>query len=259
MLLAIAFRPASAACPDDFAGPALATPWTFVDADGVAGGAYALNAGKLELVGRGRDAYGTVNEYVGVVRSDITGDFDVSVKLESQVRTHDWAQAGILAAHDPANLAQGGYVVLDISPVNGYTLFYDSATPMGSLDKLQAAGVPVAYPSWIRLAKSGARFTAWYRKQADAPWTQIGEPVTPLGTLAPSRVALMSLSHDQTKDGKAVFDDFTCLHLPTAAIMPAATRNRAVSPAPSPESFGLTGRRSFAGDGPAVPGIFLRP
>lgn len=258
LLLALAFRPAPAACPDDFAGPALDPAWTFVDADGTAGGAYALNGGKLELVGRGRDAFNAVNEFVGIVRSDIAGDFDVSVKLESQVRTHDWAQAGILAAHDLASLSQGGYVVLDVSPSNGYTLFYDAAAPVGTLDKLQAAGVPVAYPSWIRLAKAGAKFTAWYRKQESQPWTQIGEPVTPLGTLAPSRVALVSLSHDQTKDGKAVFDDFACLHLPTAAQGPRATRNRAVSPWLSPGWFSLTGR--LRADREAVgPGFFLRP
>ena len=197
------------------------------------------------------------------MRSDIAGDFDVSVKLESQVRTHDWAQAGILAAHDLANLSQGGYVVLDISPSNGYTLFSDAATPVGTLDKLQAAGVPVAYPSWIRLAKAGAKFTAWYRKQANDPWTQIGEPVTPLGTLAPSRIALFSLSHDQTKDGKAVFDDFACLHLPTLAMGP-----RDIAQHRQPRRFpgaslrivrldGTPGRRQRAGR--AMPGFFLRP
>jgi hypothetical protein len=264
LVLALALGPAAAACPDDFSGPALDPAWTFVDADGTAGGAYALNGGKLELVGRGRDAFNAVNEFVGVVRSDISGDFDVSVKLESQVKTHDWAQAGILAAHDLANLSQGGYVVLDVSPSNGYTLFYDAATPVGTLDKLQAAGVPVAYPSWIRLAKSGAKFTAWYRKQADAPWTPIGNPVTPLGTPAPSRVALVSLSHDQAQDGKAVFDDFACLHLPSAALRPSAARNRAVSPGPPAGGFGLTGRflagrARAAGAGAVGAGFFLRP
>jgi hypothetical protein len=264
LALPLAIRTASAACPDDFAGPALATPWSFVDADGTAGGAYALSGGKLELTGRGRDAYGTVNEFVGIVRSDITGDFDVSVKLESQVRTHDWAQAGILAAHDPANLSQGGYVVLDVSPANGYTLFYDAAAPAGSLDKLQAAGVAAAYPSWLRLAKAGAKFTGWYRKQATDPWIPIGEPVTPQGTPAPSRIALFSLSHDQGKDGKAVFDDFACLHLPTASGARGMrdARNRAVSPVIY-GSFGLTGRRVPAGyGGPGqgrAPGFFLRP
>lgn len=252
---ALLCAPARAACPDDFSASALGSPWRFVDADGSAGGAYALVNGKLELTGRGRDAYGTVNEFVGVARNDITGDFDVSVKLESQTATHDWAQAGILAASDLGDLKKGGYVVLDATPANGFNLFYDSAEPAGTLDKLSQAK-PSGYPAWLRLAKSGSRFSAWYRKRVEDAWTPIASNVTPVGAAAPSQLALVSLSHDINADGKAVFDDFACLHAPTAILSRAP---RATIRPEQAVARVFPGARDAAGRRRQGPVLFLRP
>lgn len=217
-LLGFAGSRIEAACSDGFSGTALDPAWTFVDADNDAASGAATVNGKLELTGRGKDVFKTVNEYVGVKRTDIAGDFDVSVKIESQTNTHDWAQAGILAATDLSHLEKGGYVVLDVTPASGYNLFQDAAEPIGGLDKVTTAGKS-AYPVWIRLAKKAKAFSAWYRNKADAPWTVIAEGITPLGAAAPSQIALVSLSHNAAMDAKTVFDDFTCLHEPATAIL----------------------------------------
>lgn len=216
-LLGIACIQVQAACPDEFSGTALGPAWTLVDADNDATSGSATVNGKLELVGRGKDVFKTVNEFVGVKRTDITGDFDVSVKIESQTNTHEWAQAGILAATDLSQLDKGGYAILDVTPANGYNLFYDAAEPIGGVDKFATAGKS-GYPVWIRLAKKGKVFSAWYRNKADAAWSVIAEGITPLGAAAPSQIALVSLSHNVSMDGKTVFDDFTCLHEPATAI-----------------------------------------
>lgn len=249
---ALLCAPARAACPDDFSASALGSPWRFVDADGSSGGAYAIVNGRLELTGRGRDVYGTVNEFVGLARNDIAGDFDVSVKLESQTATHAWAQAGILAATDLGDLRKGGYVVLDATPSNGFNLFYDSAEPAGSLDKLTQAK-PSGYPVWLRLAKAGNRFSAWYRRRAEDAWTPIASDVTPVGAAAPSQLALVSLSHDVNADGKAVFDDFACLHAPTALLPRAPIRSETAVARVFP------GARDAAGRLRPGPVLFLRP
>lgn len=217
-LLAAAPTAVAQACSDDFTGPVLGAPWKFLDADGGPGGVYGLSGGKLELSGRGRDAFKAVNEFVGIWRSDIAGDFDVSVKIESQTNTHGWAQAGILAATDLSDLSKGGYVVVDASPANGYNFFYDSDEPIGGLDKVITSGTASGYPVWLRLARTGARFSAWYRKSTGEPWTGLAKDITPLGAAGPSRIALFSLSHNAGLDGKAVFDDFTCLHAGSTAL-----------------------------------------
>lgn len=239
-----------AACSDDFSGPALAPAWSFMDADGVQGGSYTLADGRLSLIGRGRDAFNSVNEFVGIRRMDITGDFDVSVKLEEQANTHEWAQAGIMAAADLSDLKKGGYVVLDASPANGYNLFYDAAQPAGTLDKFEKAAASSGYPVWLRLARTGNKFSAWYRKAADAAWVSIATDIAPVGTTGPSQLALMSLSHNQSRDGKAVFDDFTCLHAPVVIRMTGPSIRKGIT-AESAGGFAafwdVSGRKTPAG------------
>jgi hypothetical protein len=211
LFIAIAFRPAQSqsGCADAFTGPELDPAWTLLDADGEPGGAARILAGKLEISGKGSDAFKDVNEFVGVRRAGATGDFDVSVKIESQSNTHGWAQAGILAANDARQPSKGGYVIVDVTPANGYHAFYDAAGTQGTLDAHADAGV-TAYPVWIRLARTGARFSAWYRNQAAGAWTPIAENFQALGTGPVSEIALVSLSHNDTAEAKAVFDDFTC-------------------------------------------------
>lgn len=204
-----AFASPSGKCGDDFNGNSLSPAWTFLDKDGEPGGSASVSGGKLALTGKGSDVYGDVNEFVGVALAPEAGNFDVSVKIESQDNTFEWAQAGILAANDVNDLSKGGYVVVDVTPGNNYNAFYDSAGTVGTLDSHINAGVS-GYPVWIRLARTGKKFSAWYKNEADAPWKVIAEDFTTQGTGRRSQLALVSLSHNDAVANKTVFDDFTC-------------------------------------------------
>ena len=199
----------AAGCDDAFPGPGLDPAWSFLDVDGEPGGSAKVAGGKLELAGRGSDAYKEVNEFVGVRRTDVAGDFDISVKIESQSNTHGWAQAGILAANDAAAPGKGGYIVADVTPGNGFHLFYDAGGTQGTLDAHADAGKS-AYPVWIRLARTGLKFSAWYKTAAAGEWAVIAKDIATQGTNGPSQIALVSLSHNDTAEAKTVFDDFAC-------------------------------------------------
>jgi len=196
-------------CGDDFNGKSLGAEWTFLDKDGEPGGSAVVSGGKLTLTGKGSDVYGDVNEFVGVALAPEAGNFDVSVKIESQDNTFEWAQAGILAANDVNDLSKGGYVVVDVTPGNNYNAFYDSTGTVGTLDSHINAGVS-GYPVWIRLARTGKKFSAWYKNKADAPWKVIAEGFATQGTGPRSQLALVSLSYNDSLANKTVFDDFTC-------------------------------------------------
>jgi hypothetical protein len=47
----------------------------------------------------GADFFGAKNQFVALARTEIQGDFDLSVRIDSQDKTHEWAQAGILIAN----------------------------------------------------------------------------------------------------------------------------------------------------------------
>jgi hypothetical protein len=222
-------------CGDAFGGSALGPAWSFLDADGKAGGSAAVQDGKLVLAGKGGDVFGSKNEFVAVRRSDLSGDFDVSVKIESQSNTHDWAQAGILAANDVSSLSKGGYVVADVTPKQGFHLFSDAAGSMGTLDAHVDVGKS-AYPVWIRLARAAAKFGAWYKTSADSNWISIAQGVAAQGAAAgtASQIALFSLSHNDTAEARTVFDDFTCIGAVTGLAAPAGRRE-------SPGRYGRAG------------------
>ncbi len=203
--------PQSPACSDDFSKQSVGAGlgWKFVDADSSASGAALVAGGTLDLSGRGADIFGLKNQFVMASRSDIKGDFDVSVKILSQTNTHEWAQAGILIANNAENLALGGYFVLDVSPLNGQTAFYDSAAPIGQLEKSKSVK-PTAYPVWLRVKKASKKFSAWYKNAEADAWKTVVENISSLNTMDDSHIALFSLSHNVSMDAHAVFDDFVC-------------------------------------------------
>jgi regulation of enolase protein 1 (concanavalin A-like superfamily) len=213
-------RAHAAACSDSFsvADVGEGKTWRFVAFDKSTFGAATVADGKLTLAGRGGDIYGKKNEFVAAYRSDIQGDFDVSVKIVSEDSTFDWAQAGIVAATDLNDLTKGGYVAVDISAGHGYTVFYDKTAPAGQLDGNSGAG-KTAYPAWLRLAKNGTQYTAYYKTQETGAWTALPAPPPSLNTQADAQIGLFTVSHDSTKTSKTVFDDFTCMN-GTTAIMP---------------------------------------
>lgn len=258
-LSTLSARSAPTACDDDFSAAALGAAWTFFDADGEAGGSSRLAGGKLELAGKGSDVFQAVNEFVGVKRAAATGDFDVSVKIESQTNTNGWAQAGILAANDAGDLSKGGYVIVDVTPENGYHVFYDAAGTMGTLDKHADVGVS-AYPVWIRLARAGTKFSAWYRNQAQGAWLPIAEKFETQGTGTASQLALVSLSHNDAAEAKTVFDDFACQGGSTrlSALLRRGADKTAAFSLPS---FDVSGRNlgAIIRDASAVPGKSPRP
>lgn len=207
------------ACSDSFAVADVGEgkTWRFVAFDKSAFGSYSVADGKLTLAGRGADIYGARNQFVAAYRSDIQGDFDVSVKLVSQDSTYDWAQAGIVAATDLNDLTKGGYVAVDISSAHGYTVFYDKTAPVGQLDGNSGAGKTV-YPAWLRLQKKGMQYTAYYKTQENGSWTALPTPPQSLNTQANAQIGLFTVSHDTTKTSKSVFDDFTCLNGTTGLV-----------------------------------------
>ncbi|MEO7423775.1 MAG: DUF2341 domain-containing protein [Fibrobacteria bacterium] len=195
---------------DDFTSDTKDAAWTFRDADNDGStGSYSLttNSDQLTLVGRGQDTYLTSNQYVAFYRNDITGDFDVAVKVTSQTNTSGWAKTGIMMADDFTNLGSGGYAQVAVSPSNGFAFQYDLTTTVGELDAFANTGT-AAYPCWLRLIKNGTSVTAYYKTSVGNSWSQIGTAQTPQSTSSNSQIGLFSTSQNTGSTCTAVFDDF---------------------------------------------------
>ncbi|MBD3243617.1 MAG: DUF2341 domain-containing protein, partial [Chitinivibrionales bacterium] len=199
-------RPALA---DSFSDSALAPVWQFVDADKQPGGTVEQSDGELVLSSSGYELWESDADFAGVWRADIAGDFDVSVRVTALDSTHEWAKAGILIANDIHDLSTGGFGLVGVCPgPYGAFVNYDR-DGNGTLEHCAVSGQPVSFDDlWVRITRSGATVTSYYRESSADPWTAIDSARTLDSTAANSHVCLFVFSHDTTQTCTAAFDDF---------------------------------------------------
>jgi hypothetical protein len=196
-------------CEDSFDTPVLAPQWTRVDTDNWTGGAIGTGEGRLIIEGRGAEFWGERYEYVGIWRDDLSGDFDVSVKVESQTDVYEWARAGIAASNEHTDFSKGGFCIVAVTPGNGFSFQADLGGSIGTLDNYTNHG-SVTYPCQLRLKKEGAAFSAYYKTALLEDWVQIGTALSSQSTATNSSVGLFSSGVNADATCVAEFDDFGC-------------------------------------------------
>lgn len=197
---------------DDFTSNTLDAAWTSYSNDGFTDSPHPYNsltdnADQFTIRAKGADVYGADNLFEAIYRTDITGSFDVSVKILSQTNTDNWAKAGIMMADNIGTLTNGGYAIVAVTPGNGFTFQYDTTGTQGQLDGYVSTG-SATYPCWLRLVKNGTSVSAFYRTATASTWTQIGGARTPLNTDANSQIGLFVTAHDAVDLSTVVYDDF---------------------------------------------------
>jgi PKD repeat protein len=196
-------------CEEHFAGTELREVWEFIRKEDWAGSSAAVNDGLLTLQSRGESMWQDTQKFSAIRRDDITGDFDVSVKVVSQNQnyTDDASKLGILVANDFDELSQGGYLSLHTRG-NGRVLFQREGT-LGEISNSTSTDFPggADWPVWLRLVKAGTGFTAYYKfAEADA-WQELG--TSTVGAAATdSEVALFASSNNTSETLFGVLTDF---------------------------------------------------
>jgi hypothetical protein len=171
-------------------------------------GRYAQSGSQLGIAGQGADIWGNVNEYSTIYLPKAEQDATVAtVEVAAQQNTAPWAKAGIIVRNDVtgANTAPG-YVLLAETPGNGYILDWD-ANGDGQLDSQSGGTTTAAYPSWLKLVRSGTTFTGYYSTD-DVHWTLVGTASVPTAA-ATQDVGVAMTSHSAHVTGEVDFDHFT--------------------------------------------------
>ncbi|MBD3345834.1 MAG: hypothetical protein GF401_12295 [Chitinivibrionales bacterium] len=191
---------------DDFDDNSLDPVWQQVDYDNWNGSSVNETGKQLEVTARGTDVNGVNNEFVGIYRDDVYGDFDISVKVVSFTNTDRHARCGIMAANDLTDLSKGGYCISGTFPQETYM----AANDIGTIGQIEgyAPGGAVNLPCWLRLKRTGDSFSFYYKNSELTDWTEIKSGVTPLQTAANSQICLFACSHNTGAEATAVFDDF---------------------------------------------------
>jgi uncharacterized delta-60 repeat protein len=154
----------------------------------VTGTAFSSRAGDFDVRAGGTDIWNPQDGF-HFIHQQITGDFDVRVRVESLEPVNRWTKAGLMAreslASDSRNLAvvveppavptrdsQFGGVGADTYAAQG-RMTRGGTTILWTRDGAALTGPP--YPNaWLRLQRQGAVFRA-YRGSDGARWTLIGE------------------------------------------------------------------------------------
>jgi type IV pilus assembly protein PilY1 len=141
---------------------------------------YILNSDEY-LNAAGADVWTANDEFVDYYQNNLSGDWDVVVKVVSQENTNSWAKAGLMVKNNlrySASDSNGttGYCMVAVTPGNGYVFQWDSDANK-YLDSTTTAGT-TTYPVWLRLKKVGTTFTGYYSHSSNNPplvneWTQI--------------------------------------------------------------------------------------
>jgi hypothetical protein len=200
-------------CADGFEASQLGQHWTIIDLDNSNASAAQIVNGQLQITAGGTDIYGATNQFYGVYRSDITGNFDVSVQVTSFTAPADYAKAGIVIANNLTNLSQGGYAMIGLRRgSNSLQFLYDVSGTIGQINEgdYVSQGTSTT-PCFLRMSRIGNQIRVYYKTSLPALWTQIGSERTPqlLGTN--SQIGLFVNSNSGSQTATASFDNFECI------------------------------------------------
>ncbi len=95
---------------------------------------FSQQGGRLGIRAQGADVYGSTNEYGTVYQQGAEHDGSTTtVKVDSQTHTDSWAKAGIMVRDDITDAnASPGFLILAVTPGNGYALQWDSTATASS-------------------------------------------------------------------------------------------------------------------------------
>ncbi|MEY9904667.1 alpha-galactosidase [Catenulispora sp. MAP12-49] len=154
----------------------------------------------VSIIGAGSDTWGSTDEYSSVYLPGAEHDGSTTVvEVTAQAATSVWAKAGIMVRDDITGAGTSpGYLILAVTPGKGYVLQWDS-TGSGQLDSNSSASNSglgtAAYPSWLKLVRSGSVFTGYYSTD-DVTWTEVGTATVP-GTHATQDVGTFMTAHNE--------------------------------------------------------------
>jgi regulation of enolase protein 1 (concanavalin A-like superfamily) len=164
-----------------------------------AAGSSAASGETITIRGSGADIWDNADEFHFRYQT-ITGDAEVVARVTSLSNTHPWSKAGIMIRESLASGAR--HALACVTGANGVTFQQRVAT--GGLTSTSAAVLGTAYPTWLKLVRSGNTLTG-FASSDGATWTTAW--TASIGNLpATLYVGLALTSHNDGMLATATFD-----------------------------------------------------
>jgi regulation of enolase protein 1 (concanavalin A-like superfamily) len=156
---------------------AVPAPWLAQDIGAPSpAGSSTLNSGTFTVTASGVDIWNTSDQF-HFVYQQLSGDFEVSARVDSITNTDAWAKAGVMIRTSLA--ANSANVFTGVTPGPGVTFQQRNAAGVATVSAGFISGIGA--PRWARLVRAGNNVTA--SMSADgSQWTAINTITVSLGS-----------------------------------------------------------------------------
>jgi len=208
------------------ASSGLPAGWTDKDIGSVGlAGSGSYSSGVFTVKGSGSDIWSN-GDLFNYAYASATNDLTITARVATQQSANGWSKSGVMLRASTAT--NSAYVALYVTPSNGVSMQFRSATGSNAVDLGRISG-PAA-PYWVRLVRSGNTYTG-YSSADGATWTQVAATNFTLATNILAGLAVCA--HDNTALNTSTFDN--------VAVLPIALTDADIG------SPGLAGSASFSG------------
>ncbi len=161
--------------------------------------------GGVIMSGVGTDIWDTADQFRFAYKS-LSGNGSVTVRVDSLVRSNEWAKAGVMIRETLEAGAKHAFVAVTPEPSHGVSF---QRRPTAGQASANTDVADVAIPCWVRLTRTGSTFTA--QQSADgATWTEIVvSPALEILMAANVYIGLAVCSHDATIVTAAEFSNLS--------------------------------------------------
>jgi regulation of enolase protein 1 (concanavalin A-like superfamily) len=169
---------------------------------------YGQSGTDLAIQGAGADIWGSTDEYSSIyLPGAVTDGSTITVAVTSQDATNGWTKSGIMVRNDITGTGTSpGYLILAVTPGHGVALQWD-ANGDGTVDSNIETDGTTAYPTWLKLTRSGTACTGSYSTDGST-WTAVGTAT--LNSAATAQDAgVFTTTHSSGNAGETDFSDFT--------------------------------------------------
>jgi len=185
-----------------------AQDWTRNGADtlvlyvrGIAAGLVETADGQVIMNAFGTDIWNTTDQFRYAYKS-LSGDGSITVRVDSLVRSNEWAKAGVMIRETLD--AGSAHAFVAVTPDHGVAFQRRPAAEQASVST-DAAGV--AAPYWVKLTRTGNVFTAQHSADGST-WTDlVASPAVQIPMAGNVYVGLAVTSHDAAISTAAEFSN----------------------------------------------------
>ena len=182
-----------------------------------AAGAFSAAKGIISLTGSGADIWQHADGFHYAFQP-LNGDGSLTAEILNIKNTDEWAKAGVMI-RETTN-ASSAFALVSLR-ADGQAQFIWRKAAGAAAEASDLAGGS-GYPKWVKVARSGNRFTAFYKTAASGDWAPLGAVQT-INMASDVQIGLIVCAHNAGTLCQAQFDQM-------ALQGDAATR----APAPAP-------------------------